>query len=1571
MRRRIATHLKPGPSTFPHHLRIATLTTAVVALVALSQIGVIGAAGPVLTFVGFEKNGVGGVTGLNGANSVTVSPDGKHIYAASKFGSTVAVFSRSSTTGALTFVEFKKDGKGGVDGLAGAVLLTLSPDGKHLYVASRTDNAVAVFSRNSTTGALTFVEAKKDGVGGVDGLDFAYGVTVSPDGSHVYVAGFDDDALAVFSRNSTTGALTFVEFHKDGVGGVDGLNGARNVTVSGDGKHLYVTGREDDTVAVFSRNSTTGALSFVERKKDGVGGVDGLNGADGVTVSPDGKHLYAAAHLDDAVTVFSRNSTTGALTFVEFHKDGVGGVDGLDFARSVTVSPDGSRLFAASSGDDAVTVFSRNSSTGALTFVEFHKDGVGGVDGLDGAFSTTVSPDGKHLYVAGQTDDSVAVFSVAAFDTTPPVITLLGASPIDVQFGSIYTDAGATATDNVDGVLTASIATVDPVDTGVLGTYTVTYDVTDSSGNTAVQVTRTVNVVDTTPPVITLLGASPIDVQFGSIYTDAGATATDNVDGVLTASIATVDPVDTGVLGTYTVTYDVTDSSGNTAVQVTRTVNVVDTTPPVITLLGASPIDVQFGSIYTDAGATATDNVDGVLTASIATVDPVDTGVLGTYTVTYDVTDSSGNAAVQVTRTVNVVGNTPIGNPVVSLPPVTLTFTNVTQAGHTTLTTSGAGPPPPIGFKLVAPPTYFSLTTTAVFDSVEVCIDYSGITLEGQESQLKLNHRVNNQWVDVTVSLDETNDIICGSVTSFSEFAIFELEDTTPPVITLLGTSPVDVEFGSVYADAGATASDNVDGDLTASIVTVNPVNTSALGPYTVTYDVTDSSGNGAVQVTRAVNVVDTTPPVITLLGTSPVDVEFGSVYADAGATASDNVDGDLTASIVTANPVDTGVLGPYTVTYDVTDSSGNAAVRVTHAVNVVDTTPPVIALLGASPVDVEFGSVYADAGATATDNVDGDLTASIVTVNPVNTSALGTYTVTYDVTDSSGNAAGQVTRTVNVVDTTAPVITLLGVSPVDVEFGSVYADAGATASDNVDGDLTASIVTVNPVNTGALGPYTVTYDVTDSSGNAAVQVTRTVNVVDTTPPVITLLGASPVDVEFGSVYTDAGATASDNVDGDLTATIVTANPVDTGALGTYTVTYDVTDSSGNAAVQVTRAVNVVDTTPPVIALLGASPVDVEFGSVYADAGATASDNLDGDLTASIVTANPVDTGALGTYTVTYDVTDSSGNAAVQVTRAVNVVDTTPPVITLLGTSPVDVEFGSVYADAGATASDNVDGDLTASIVTVNPVNTSALGPYTVTYDVTDSSGNAAVQVTRAVNVVDTTPPIITITSPPEFGVEIVGTTIQFSATDDLSGLASLSASLSDGSTTTTVISGFAPGPGVYTLTVTATDLAGNEATESRQFVIYDPAAGFATGGGWIIPGGTTSDAGDDLPGLDNSSKATFGFVVKYKNGATQNLIGQLEFQYRVGSFNLHSVDYEWLVVTNSNWAKFQGLATIDGSTELYPFRVDARDGDANATALSDRFVIKIWAVGANPDTDEPIYKGSGDLGGGKIKIHE
>ena len=490
-----------------------------------------------------------------------------------------------------------------------------------------------------------------------------------------------------------------------------------------------------------------------------------------------------------------------------------------------------------------------------------------------------------------------------------------------------------------------------------------TYNVSDDAGNAATEVTRTVNVTDTTAPVITLVGDAVVDLSVGDTYSESGATASDNYDGDISDDVVVGgDSVDTSTVGQYTVTYNVSDDAGNAATEVTRTVNVTDTTAPVITLVGDAQITVEVGSTYTDLGATASDNYDGDISADVVIGgDSVDTSTVGQYTVTYNVSDTAGNAATEVTRTVNV-------------------------------------------------------------------------------------------------------------------------NDTTAPVITLVGDAEITVEVGTTYTDLGATASDNSDGDITADINVTNPVDTSVIGSYTVTYNVDDSNGNAATGVIRTVNVTDTTAPVITLVGDAVVDLSVGDTYSESGATASDNYDGDISADVVIGgDSVDTSTVGQYTVTYNVTDSSGNAASEVTRTVSVTDTTAPVITLVGDAQITVEVGSTYTDLGATASDNYDGDITADIVTVNNVDTSVIGSYTVTYNVSDDAGNAATEVTRTVNVTDTTAPVITLVGDTQITVEVGSTYTDLGATASDNYDGDISADIVTGGECRYKLL-EYTVTYNVSDSS---------------------------------------------------------------------------------------------------------------------------------------------------------------------------------------------------------------------------------------------------------------------------------------------------------------------------------------------------------------------------------------------------------------------------------------------------------------------------------------------------------
>jgi cysteine-rich repeat protein len=311
----------------------------------------------------------------------------------------------------LSFVEMFQDEQGGIQFLGGARAVAVSPDGGQVYAAAYANGALNVFTRNGTTGQLTFLEAQNDGVNGVDGLDGVTALAISPDGANVYSAGFNEDAIAVFRRDPATGALTFVEVQRNGVGAVKGIQGPRGLALDPTGSNLYVTGHASDALVVFARDAASGVLTFVEEKKNGRDDVEaGLNGAYGVAVDPDGAHVYATSDKDDGVAVFERTAPGGTLLFREVERDGVGGVDGLAGAKGIAVSPDGGQVYVAGADKNALAVFSRNAATGGLTFIELEKDGTGSVDGLNGAFGIAVSSDATSVYVTGADDDAVAVF---------------------------------------------------------------------------------------------------------------------------------------------------------------------------------------------------------------------------------------------------------------------------------------------------------------------------------------------------------------------------------------------------------------------------------------------------------------------------------------------------------------------------------------------------------------------------------------------------------------------------------------------------------------------------------------------------------------------------------------------------------------------------------------------------------------------------------------------------------------------------------------------------------------------------------------------------------------------------------------------------------------------------------------------------------------------------------------------------------------------------------------------------------------------------------------------------------
>jgi 6-phosphogluconolactonase (cycloisomerase 2 family) len=373
----------------------------------------------------------------------------------------VAGIALAAGAGKLSFVNAKRDGQGGVTGLDFAWDVVASPDGRSVYATGDNANALVTFSRNRDTGKLSYVNTKVDGQGGIDGLGGANGLAMSPDARTVYVTGASDDSIATFRRNRKTGKLRFLNAKLDGQGGVDGLDLAEGIAVSPNGKSVYVTGYGDNAVATFRRNRDTGKLKFVNAKVDGQGGVDGLAGAFEVSASPDGKSVYVSAEVDDAVATFKRNRDTGNLKFVNAKFDGQGGAL-LDNASGLQVSPDNRNVYVSAADDSAVDTFKRNRDTGKLKFVNAKVDGQGGVSGISTTFDLTLPPDGHNLYASGNADNAVASFKRnprtgrlrfinAKFDGQGKVNGLLGAY---LMSSSPDGDNVYVTADNDDSVVT-------------------------------------------------------------------------------------------------------------------------------------------------------------------------------------------------------------------------------------------------------------------------------------------------------------------------------------------------------------------------------------------------------------------------------------------------------------------------------------------------------------------------------------------------------------------------------------------------------------------------------------------------------------------------------------------------------------------------------------------------------------------------------------------------------------------------------------------------------------------------------------------------------------------------------------------------------------------------------------------------------------------------------------------------------------------------------------------------------------------------------------------------------------
>jgi hypothetical protein len=748
------------------------------------------------------------------------------------------------------------------------------------------------------------------------------------------------------------------------------------------------------------------------------------------------------------------------------------------------------------------------------------------------------------------------------------------------------------------------------------------------------------------------------------------------------------------------------------------------------------------------------------------------------------------------------------------------------------------------------------------------------------------------------------------------------------------------------------------------------------------------TSGPGQPVVTTA-QVTITSPSTAT---------SGGNVTADGGATVSARgVCWSTSPQPTVTNDHTTNGTGTGAFTSTITGLTAGTAYYVrAYATNIAgtvygaqvtiaaDNVPPVITTNGNQNANTAANSCDATVAvsATATDNVSVGTPTGVRSDGKLLTDMYpaGTTTITWTVSDTNGNAALPVTQTVTVTDHTAPTVTTkpATLTLVGNTATLTVADVVVSKADNCDLNpvVTLSKTSFDCSNTGA--PITITVSVTDANGNIGTA-TTTVTIIDNVVPVITTDGNKNVasDAAKCGATVVVSASATDNCTVGTPAGTRSDNQPLTAdyPVGTTTITWNVADASGNAALAVMQTVTVTDTQKPTITAPAAITVSADAGQCSASKVALGTPVTADNCTVASVTNDAPTTFAPSATTVTWTVTDASGNVATA-TQTVTVVDKEKPVLTVPAALTRSTDATSCAAATGswlgsATASDNCSGAVT---LTNNAPASFPQGTTTVTYQAVDAAGNIATA-TQLVTITNDTPVINAVSGP--VAPLPLSTTATMTASFTDNNLQSATWTWDDGTSSSGTISGTTVS-GTHTylsasvnhVLLTITDACGLTATKTFEYVVvYDPNGGFVTGGGSIL-----SPVNTTLPYMQVGGKATFGFVAKYAKGS--QVAGNTDFQFQAGNltFKSSSLTDARLVIAGS-LANYKGVGTINGAGN-YGFMVAAVDGDYNKGTGPDKFRMKIWDVASgkivydNQAGDGEDAAASTAIASGSIVIH-
>jgi hypothetical protein len=987
----------------------------------------------------------------------------------------------------------------------------------------------------------------------------------------------------------------------------------------------------------------------------------------------------------------------------------------------------------------------------------------------------------------GELSDS-CFSTVDVTDTRPPEITcppdVVREANADCQV--TYSRPKAHATDDCDAEPTIMSVPQLPATFTGLGTYTITWIAMDASENSDTCY-QTITVVDKMKPDITC----PEDVTLEAdsmcqaTYEGPPATALDNCDPRPVVTSTPALPVTFTGVGTYTITWTATDSSGN-ADTCYQTIEVIDRIRPVIacppdTIMQA---DGECQVTYSGPPATATDNCDeSPEITSVPTLPATFTGV-GTYTITWTATDASGNKSI-CDQTITVIDMIP---PEITCPHDTIMQANgqcqVTYSQPPASATDNCDESPEITSVPPLPATFTGVGTYT--------ITWTATDAWGNKS-----------------TCDQKITVI----------------DVIPPAITCPkdSTMKADANCQVIYAGPPATALDNCDRNPKITSVPPLPATFTGVGTYTITWTATDSSGNKST-CDQKITVIDVIPPAITCPkdSTMKADANCQVVYAGPPATALDNC--DRNPKITSAPPLPatfTGV-GTYTITWTAIDSSGNKS-TCDQKITVIDVTPPAITCPRDSTMkaDDKCQVTYAGPPATATDNCDANPKITSAPSLPATFTGVGTYTITWTATDASGNKS-TCDQKITVIDVIPPTITCPRDSTMKAndKCQVTYSGPPATAIDNCDPSPKITSAPPLPATFTGVGTYTITWTATDASGNKST-CDQKITVIDVIPPVITCPKDSTMKANDKCQVTYSGppATAVDNCDASPKITSAPSLPATFTGVGTYIITWTATDTWGNKS-SCDQKITVIDVTPPTITCPKDSTMKAndKCQVTYSGPPATAIDNCDASPKITSAPSLPATFTGVGTYTITWTATDASGNKSTCDQR-ITVIDVTPPTITCPkdSTMKANDKCQVTYSGPPATAVDNCDASPKITSAPSLPATFTGVGTYIITWTATDAWGNKS-SCDQKIKVIDVTPPTITcpkdVVIPGDVNCEVVYAGPPASAVDNCDSRPKI--------TSVPPLPATFKGVGSHAIVYTATDASGNSSTCTQTVAIID-----------------------------------------------------------------------------------------------------------------------------------------------------